>query len=72
MPDQTVFIVVHTCGHNRSHDLSAKPPAERVGFARLLAWTPCDNCSRSADDTKQARLNTEVVGAADRPLATGR
>lgn len=72
MPDQTVFTVVHTCGHNRSHDLSGKPRAERAGFARLLAWTPCEDCSRPAEDTEQARLNTEVDGAADRPLATGR
>ncbi len=72
MPDKTVFTVVHTCGHNRSHDLSAKPAAERVGFARLLAWTPCDKCSGSAEDTELARLNTDIDGVADRPLATGR
>jgi hypothetical protein len=72
MPDKTVFTVVHTCGHNRNHDLSAKPPAERAGFARLLAWTPCDSCSRPDEDTEQGRRNTEVDGAADRPLATGR
>ena len=72
MPDKTVFTVIHNCGHNRNHDLSAKPPAERAGFARLLAWTPCDNCSRSADDTEKGMPDTEVDGAADRPLATGR
>jgi hypothetical protein len=72
MPDKTVFTVVHSCGHNRDHDLSVKPASERAGFARLLAWTPCDNCSRPAEDTGQASLNIEVDGAADRPLATGR
>ena len=72
MPDTTVFTVVHSCGHNRSHDLSVKPAAERAGFARLLAWTPCDNCSRGPEDTGEARPDTEVDGTADRPVTTGR
>ena len=48
MSEQTVFSVHHTCGHDRRHDLSAKPAIERAGFARLLAWTPCDDCSLPA------------------------
>jgi hypothetical protein len=50
MPTETAFTVHHSCGHDQRHDLSSKPCAERVGFARLLAWTPCGDCSHSADD----------------------
>ena len=71
MPENTVFTVVHSCGHSLSHDLSPKPPTERAGFARLLAWTPCEIC-RSADDTEEARRSTEVVRDAHRRLRTAR
>lgn len=73
MPDETVFAVVHSCGHSRNHDLSANPIAERAGFARLLAWTLCDNCSRpAADNTALTRHSPKVDEPADRPLTAGR
>jgi hypothetical protein len=48
MSNETAFSVHHSCGHDRLHDLSSKPALERAGFARLLAWTPCDDCSLGA------------------------
>jgi hypothetical protein len=71
MSEQTVFSVHHSCGHDRRHDLSAKPEVERAGFARLLAWTPCDDCSLPASSPEQA----ETDDAGDTPshrLCSGR
>ena len=42
--DETTFTVTHSCGHDETHDLSARPAAERHGFARLLALLPCSAC----------------------------
>jgi hypothetical protein len=50
MPEQTVFTVHHRCGHKQRHDLSAKAPTNRAGYARLLARTSCDRCCEQATE----------------------
>lgn len=72
MGDKAAFTVAHSCGHSWSHDLSAKPAAERSGFARLLAWTPCDSCSRLTRQSDESTPGPEVEAAPGRSLATGR
>lgn len=72
MGGKAAFTVVHSCGHSWSHDLSAKPGAERSGFARLLAWTPCDKCSGLTRDSEESTPALETEAVPDRSLATGR
>lgn len=72
MGDKAAFTVVHSCGHSWSHDLSAKLAAERSGFARLLAWTPCDKCSGLTRDSQESTPDPEVEEAPDPSLVTER
>ena len=71
MSEQTVFSVHHSCGHDRRHDLSANPAVERAGFARLLAWTPCDDCSLPAGGSGHPDADG-VSGEPGRRLCSGR
>jgi hypothetical protein len=72
MPTPTVFTVTHSCGHDWTHDLSARPAHERVGFARWLRSTPCPQCSGPTYERDDGlKQETELKVAADWGRATG-
>lgn len=48
MAIKTTWPVEHTCGHREDHELSAKRPSERAGYAR---WLTTEDCSDLAADT---------------------
>ncbi len=61
MSTPTVFTVTHSCGHDWSHDLSARPPEQRAGLARWLRLTSCPECNRPVlDPDEQQRRDEEV------------
>ncbi|MFD9715795.1 hypothetical protein [Streptomyces sp. NPDC059076] len=42
--------MVHTCGHEFTHDLSGRPADQRAGFARWLGGRDCTDCWKAARD----------------------
>jgi len=57
---KTTWEMHHACGHSVcgtsvSHDLSAKRPSERAGYARSLATTDCSECWKAGRDAAAAR-----------------
>ena len=61
MSTPTVFTVTHSCGHDWSHDLSARPPEQRAGLARWLRLTSCPECNRPAHDPDEQQRRDEEV-----------
>ncbi|MFE4664532.1 hypothetical protein ACFRI7_11800 [Streptomyces sp. NPDC056716] len=45
---RTRWDVVHSCGHEWTHDLSGRPADRRAAFARWLAGRDCTDCWRTA------------------------
>ncbi|MEU9069949.1 MULTISPECIES: hypothetical protein [Streptomyces] len=60
MAVRTAWKIIHSCGHEVTHDLSNRPADRRAGFARWLAAKDCPDCwkaSRDADtDSKEEWL----------------
>jgi hypothetical protein len=54
---KTVWPIEHICGHREDHDLSAKRPSERAGYARWLATKDCSGCWRATRDAQHATDN---------------
>ncbi len=54
---KTVWPSEHICGHREDHDLSAKRPSERAGYARWLATKDCSGCWRATRDAQHATDN---------------
>lgn len=50
MAVKTNWDVAHACGHSEDHDLSAKRPSERAGYARWLQTKDCSGCWRTKRD----------------------
>ncbi|MFJ7278303.1 hypothetical protein [Kitasatospora sp. NPDC098663] len=50
MPVKTEWAVTHSCGHEHTHDLSARPADRRAGYARWLASRDCTDCWRAQRD----------------------
>jgi hypothetical protein len=44
MAIKTLWAVEHECGDDEVHDLSAKRPSERAGYARWLRSKDCSAC----------------------------
>jgi hypothetical protein len=57
MAIKTTWPVEHTCGHREDHDLSAKRPSERAGYARWLATKDCTDCWRAGRDHENGTDN---------------
>lgn len=55
MAVKTTWEAHHPCGHAVSHDLSARRPSERAGYARWLAARDCAECWRVGRDVAAAR-----------------
>ena len=51
----TTWTVHHRCGHDQDHDLSKKPPSERIGLAHWLQQRDCSACWRAGRGENQAR-----------------
>ncbi|WP_435124587.1 hypothetical protein [Actinacidiphila sp. bgisy144] len=49
----TTWTVVHSCGHEASHDLAGRPADRRAGFARWLAERDCTDCWKAARDVRR-------------------
>ncbi|MDA8280747.1 MAG: hypothetical protein M0Z63_10070 [Actinomycetota bacterium] len=73
MAVRTTWDVEHGCGHVEAHDLSAKRPAQRAGYARWLASRHCTGCWQQTRDNQAtedrdswlAERRSEEVAAAD-------
>jgi hypothetical protein len=59
VPVKTNWDLCHACGHCEDHDLSAKRPSERAGYARWLGTKDCSGCWRSKRDGQVARERDE-------------
>ena len=57
MAIKTIWPVKHACGHDEDHDLSAKRPSERAGYARWLTTKDCSNCWRATRDAQNGTDN---------------
>ena len=57
MAIKTTSPVEHTCGHGEDHDLSAKRPSERAGYAQWLATKDGTNCRRAGQDHENGTDN---------------
>jgi hypothetical protein len=64
MSTPTLFTVTHSCGHEWTHDLSARPTPERVGFARWLTSTFCPDCFSPICESDDARTRDADLTAA--------
>lgn len=51
--------VSHACGHCEDHDLSAKRPSQRAGYARWLGTKECSGCWRANHDSQVAQESDE-------------
>ncbi|MFD4123930.1 hypothetical protein ACFXKK_02600 [Streptomyces globisporus] len=51
MAIRTNWEIVHSCGHEVTHNLSDRPADRRAGFARWLAGRDCTVCWRAARDS---------------------
>ncbi|MFI9210220.1 hypothetical protein ACIGW7_19040 [Streptomyces sp. NPDC053253] len=54
MPVKTVWTVIHSCGHEATHNLADRAADRRAGFARWLAGRECTDCWKTARDTDTA------------------
>jgi hypothetical protein len=71
MAIKTQWLVEHQCGDDEVHDLSAKRPSERAGYARWLRSKDCSGCWRRArgnvegsdNETRLAERRTEEAEA---------
>ncbi|MGW4200332.1 hypothetical protein [Streptomyces sp. NPDC004726] len=54
MAVRTRWDVVHSCGHEWTHDLSGRPADQRAGYARWLTGRDCTDCWRAARSTDSA------------------
>ncbi|MFG3348665.1 hypothetical protein ACGF1Z_26845 [Streptomyces sp. NPDC048018] len=54
MPVKTVWTVVHSCGHEVTHNLADRAADRRAGFARWLAGRECTECWKAARDADTA------------------
>lgn len=50
MAVRTVWKIIHSCGHEVTHDLSNRPADRRAGFARWLATKDCTDCWKASRD----------------------
>ncbi|MFD4786518.1 hypothetical protein ACFWN1_05445 [Streptomyces sp. NPDC058459] len=50
MAVRTTWKIVHSCGHEVTHDLSNRPADRRAGFARWLATKDCTGCWKASRD----------------------
>lgn len=57
MAIKTTWPVEHVCGHDEDHDLSAKRPSERAGYARWLTTKDCSDCWRASRDAENGTDN---------------
>ena len=72
MSTPTLFTVTHSCGHEWTHDLSARPAQERVGFARWLTSTFCPDCSSpTCERDDERKQEADLKAAASWAEATG-
>ncbi len=55
MAVKTTWEAHHACGHTAPHDLSARRPSERAGYARWLATRDCADCWKAGRDAAAAR-----------------
>jgi len=55
VPVKTTWNLTHACVHCGEHDLSAKRPSERAGYARWLAAKDCAECWKATRDRQAAR-----------------
>ncbi|WP_374777021.1 MFS transporter [Streptomyces sp. NBC_01310] len=51
MAVRTEWQIVHSCGHEITHDLSDRPADKRAGFARWLGGRDCTDCWKAARDS---------------------
>ncbi|MFE7803788.1 MFS transporter [Streptomyces sp. NPDC057430] len=54
MAVRTAWKIVHSCGHEVTHDLSDRPADRRASFARWLAGRDCTDCWKAARDGDSA------------------
>ncbi|MFJ9033622.1 hypothetical protein ACIRQP_34990 [Streptomyces sp. NPDC102274] len=54
MPVPKTWHVHHLCGHDVTHDLTARPADQRAGLARWLAGRDCTDCWKAARDNDTA------------------
>ena len=72
MSTPTLFTVTHSCGHEWTHDLSARPAPERLGFARWLTSTFCPDCSGpTCERDDERKREADLKAAASWAEATG-
>ena len=57
MSIKTLWLVEHDCGDDEVHDLSAKRPSERAGYARWLRSKDCSACWRRTRGNDSATDN---------------
>ncbi|MET9104992.1 hypothetical protein [Streptomyces zhihengii] len=50
MAVRTAWKIIHSCGHEVTHDLSNRPADRRAGFARWLATKDCTDCWKASRD----------------------
>ncbi|MFC9485980.1 MFS transporter [Streptomyces hydrogenans] len=50
MPVKTIWTVIHSCGHEVTHNLSDRAADHRAGFARWLVGRECSDCWKAARD----------------------
>ncbi|MER5737892.1 hypothetical protein ABT117_19740 [Streptomyces sp. NPDC002262] len=51
---KTAWTVIHSCGHEVTHNLSDRAADRRAGFARWLAGRECTECWKAARDADPA------------------
>jgi hypothetical protein len=72
MSTPPLFSVTHSCGHEWTHDLSARPAPERAGFARWLTSTFCPDCSSpTCESDHERKREADLKAAASWAEATG-
>ncbi|WP_329309578.1 hypothetical protein [Streptomyces microflavus] len=54
MPVKTVWTVIHSCGHEVTHNLSDRPADRRAGYARWLTGRECTDCWKAAREADTA------------------
>ncbi len=51
MAVRTTWKIVHSCGHEVTHNLSNRPADRRAGYARWLEGRDCTDCWKAARDS---------------------
>ncbi|MCY0933827.1 MFS transporter [Streptomyces sp. H34-S4] len=54
MAVRSTWQIVHSCGHEITHDLSDRPADKRAGFARWLGGRDCTECWKASRDSNTA------------------